>query len=253
MMSAALENTIRQLPRVSDELAWELLRDEWELLLAIGAGPTPAEEAARRLGECPEGVTSRVEVLVEHGLVREVDGGLALVPAFHTRQEGMSSYLRELVLERVDLAGAVPVGAAVRWGLPPGDALRSMVGRAERSLLPWVVTAASEPESDESERFLAVFAVAGACPPPAELGDRVSGVLRILRAAALERSSGAPDTGSKLWVAEMSVTPHVATGISEAMNTFLARVPEGSGPGAATFAVWPVRGRSRPRASEGRT
>lgn len=241
---------MRPLPRVSDELAWELLRDEWELLLAIGAGPTGADEAARRLGECAVGVAGRIEVLIEHGLVREVEGGLALVPAFHKRQEGMSSYLRELVLERVDLAGAVPVGAAVRWDIPSDEALRALIARAEGSLLPAVVAAASGPESDASERFLAVFAVASACPSPSEPGGLVSGVLRVLRAAALERASNATDTGSKLWVAEMSVTPDVATGISETMSTFLARVPEASGPGAATFAVWPVRGRSRPRAPE---
>lgn len=249
-MSAALDDTMRPLPHVSDELAWELLRDEWELLLAIGAGPTGAGEAARRLGECAEAVTSRIEVLVEHGLLREVEGGLELVPAFHKRQEGMSSYLRELVLERVDLAGAVPVGAAVRWGLPSDDALRAVMGRAEGTLLPGVVAAASGPESDASERFLAVFAVAGTCPPPPEPGDLVSSVLRVLRAAALERANDATDTRSKLWVAEMSVAPEVAAGISDAMNTFLARIPEASGPGAATFAVWPVRGRARPRAPE---
>ena len=37
--------------RVADELTWEILRDEWELLLAIGSGPTDVATAAKRLGE----------------------------------------------------------------------------------------------------------------------------------------------------------------------------------------------------------
>ncbi|MEZ4264867.1 MAG: helix-turn-helix domain-containing protein [Myxococcota bacterium] len=235
---------------MSDELAWELLRDEWELLLAIGAGPTGPSEAARRLGECPEAVTSRVQTLVEHGLVRRVEGGLALVPAFHKRQEGMSSYLRELVLERVDLAGAVPIGAAVRSGLAADDALRALISRAEGTLLPSVVAAASGPESDRSERFLAVFAVSSACPAAVSPEDLVGNVLRVLRAAALERANDATDTASKLWVAEMSVTPDVAVSIAETIETFLASEPATDGPGAATFAVWPVSGRPRPRPPE---
>ncbi|MCB9729251.1 MAG: hypothetical protein H6744_06525 [Deltaproteobacteria bacterium] len=250
-MAAALDNrSARPVRRVSDELAWELLRDEWELLLAIGAGPTALGDAARRLGECPDALAPRVELLVEHGLLSEVPGGVAMVPAFHKRQEGMSSYLRDLVLARIDLAGCPPIGALVRRELGGEDALRALLGRAESNLLPAVVSAASAPESDASERFLAVFAVTSACTPgPSDREGLVGEVMAVLRAAALERANDANVAPSKLWVAEMRVDPDVASGISDAMEAFLSEEPGGDGPGAATFAVWPVRARApgRPR------
>jgi hypothetical protein len=248
---------IGAMPRVSDELAWELLRDEWELLLAIGAGPTTVRHAAARVGDCPDAVGARVATLVQHGLIRSEGDGFAMVPAFHKRQEGMASYLRELVLERVDLAGAVPLGAAVRYELGTEAALTRFVERAETTLLPQVVAAASGPESDDSERFLAVFAVSSACPrAEARVGEGGAGssglidnVLRILRATALERSHDVTHGASKLWVAEMRVTPDVASGIAEAMEAFVNGQPSAHGPGAAAMAVWPVRVRTGARAT----
>lgn len=232
--------------RVADEAAWELLRDEWELLLAIGSGPTRLQTAAARLDLVVDrGLERRVALLVEHGLVEEREGGLGLVPAYHQRQEGMASYLRDLVLSRVDVGGAPPLGGAVRFGLGREADVERLLRRADADLFPGVVEAASRPETDRSTRFLAVFVAAGDCPGPAAApagsrGFRREDLLRVLRTAAAERARGVATTSSKVWVAEMRVDPEVAHAVAERMEAFLAAAPEAPGPGAAAFAVWPV-------------
>ncbi|MGM0575636.1 MAG: hypothetical protein ACQEXJ_07900 [Myxococcota bacterium] len=228
--------------RVADELAWELLRDEWELLLAVGSGPTPERRVAESLGEPRASVAARLETLREHGLVEGAQGGWSLVPAVHQRQEGMSSYLRDLVLRRIDLDEPAPVGADVRCGLGGQGGVRSLLTRADDDLFPAVVAAASGPETERSERFLAVFAVSGACAGAGgDGGDVVSGFLHVLRAAALERSREDTAGTAKLWVAEMRVDPEVAMDIAERMESFLGDASSSRGEGAATFAVWPLR------------
>ena len=115
---------------VSDEIAWELLRDEWELLMAIGSGPTSLELASERLGEPVRTVTSRIELLVEYGLVEGDVDGLRLVPACHQRQEGMGSYLRDLVFKRIDPAGPPPIVARVRYDVGARPDLAALLNRA---------------------------------------------------------------------------------------------------------------------------
>jgi hypothetical protein len=251
-MAAAAEHhhATGKLPQVADEIAWDLLRDEWELLMAVGSGPTPAPEVARRAGEEIGAVIPRLGLLAEHGLLRASDEGYRLVTVDHQRQEGMSSYVRDLVLRRIELGGAPPVGAQVRFDVGgPGD-LGEIVRLAEDELLPRVVTRANAPETERSQRFLLVIAVCGRCQPPdfehldaqgvlhgAEL---VPQVLRVVRGAAIERSRSTTREAAKLWVAEMRVDPEVADDIIEDVTRFMGTVPAVSGTGAAAFAVWPV-------------
>ncbi|MBI3179386.1 MAG: hypothetical protein HYZ27_06965, partial [Deltaproteobacteria bacterium] len=121
---------------VRDELAWELVRDEWELLLAIGSGPTSAEVAAEALGLDTKGVEGRIERLERHGVVAENEGGYALVPAFYERREGMSSYLRDLVLRRLQADSTPPLAGGVFVGLGGATELGAVIARAEATLLP---------------------------------------------------------------------------------------------------------------------
>src|SRR5262245_45290323 len=95
--------------RVRDELAWELVRDEWELLLAIGSGPTPVDAAAKAVEAPLAQVQKRVGLLEQHGLVASTSEGFSLVPAFYERREGMSSYVRDLVLRRLQDESAAPL------------------------------------------------------------------------------------------------------------------------------------------------
>ena len=237
-------------PSVSDEIAWELLRDEWELLMAIGSGPTHLPIAAERMGESVEALTSRLEPLLKYGLVERSDGAYRLVPACHQRQEGMGSYLRDLVFKRIDPAGPPPVVARVRYDVGQRADLASLLQSAEGELFPWIAETASQPESVRSERFLMIVAVAAACPPtrheelddsgvPTD-GDAVPDVLRVIRSAAIERSREESADTAKLWVAEMRVDPEIADEIVERVEAFVASAPAVSGQGAAAFALWPV-------------
>jgi len=237
---------------VSDEIAWELLRDEWELLMAIGSGPLDVSGAAERLGESHEAVSPRVDLLVRYGLLETFEGGYRLVAACHQRQEGMGSYLRDLVFKRIDPAGAPPIVARVRYDVGARPDLSRLIALAQDEVFPSVTAAASRPESDRSERFLMIFAVAAACPPLAPdalgddgvptAGDAVPEVLRVIRSAAIERTREETAATAKLWVAEMRVDPEVVGEIIETMEAFVASAPAVSGRGAAAFALWPVVG-----------
>ena len=251
MVAAQTEPT----PGVSDEIAWELLRDEWELLMAIGSGPTSVSAVAQRLGEPVSIVAPRIELLVRFGLVEGQETGYRLVPACHQRQEGMGSYLRDLVFKRIDPAGAPPIIARVRFDVGGEGDLKGLLAKAEGEVLPSVAAAASRPESDRSQRFLMIVAVAASCPPrePECLdstgvpvhGDAVPEVLRVIRSAAIERSREETAATAKLWVAEMRVDPEVADEIVETMEAFVASAPSVSGRGAAAYALWPVVGQQR--------
>lgn len=239
MEALALSNN--RPPMVTDELTWELVRDEWELLLAIGSGPTSAAAAATALSVPVGGVVGRIALLERHGLVRPVGAGFGLVAAFYERREGMSSYLRDLVLRRLEAGDAPPIAGVVRTDLGSPAALEALLARAEESLYPAVVTAANRPESDKSERFSVFFAAAADCPiVRAADGDRfLSELLCVLRAAASQRSQSPSTRSAYLWIAEMRVDPEVASEIGELFEDFISDAPSGDGRGAAGFAIVP--------------
>ncbi len=231
---------------VRDELAWELVRDEWELLLAIGSGPTSAEVAASSLGLDLRGVEGRIEVLERHGVVAENDGGYALVPALYERREGMSSYLRDLVLRRLQADSTPPLAGGVSVGLGGASELRALIERAELTVLPRVVALASLPEGKHAERFSVFFAVADAPEASAaEAGFRQQ-LLSVLRASAMQRSQDPQTRSAYLWVAEMRTNPETAVAVGEAFQGFCDSLPHATvGAGAAVFAVLPATAPSR--------
>jgi hypothetical protein len=224
---------------ITDELTWELVRDEWDLLLAVGSGPTQASAASRILAQDEVGVADRLLVLSERGLVRQGPGGYHLTPLVHQRQESMSSYLRDLVLSRLEMGPAPPIAGATRDGILGGPAL---LRTAEEGLFPRIVEAASGPESERSERFLCCVAIAQNARPQPDDEEFPAGFLRVLKAAAVERCHPDRAAGAKLWVAEMRVDPEIAVGIGEALEGFIEEVPSG-GSCSATVVVLPTRGR----------
>jgi len=246
--TASAQPLLVQPTHVRDELAWELVRDEWELLLAVGSGPTTVEAAARTLSTTATNVAKRMKLLSQHGLVTLtplVDGAEAykLVPAFYERREGMSSYLRDLVLRRLQDGAAPPLAGRARLGLGGPASLEALIVKAETELFPAVVSLANRPESDRSERFSLFFATAdspdaGSAPvqPYDGRGFRDQ-LLRVLKSAATAKSL-APDTRSAyLWVAEMRADPEVAVEIGELFERFLESLSSGSGSGNGTGAV----------------
>lgn len=244
-------------PRVADELTWELVRDEWELLLAVGSGPTSVAAAAAALASGAPEIGRRLALLEQHGLVRQVGDAAGsppsygLVPAFYERREGMSSYLRDLVLRRLQGGDAPPIAGLVRTDLGSAEVLAATLAAAEERLYPAVVEAASRPESDRSERFSVFFAAAADCPivHAADNDLFLSELLCVLRAAAAQRSQE-PDTRSAyLWIAEMRVDPEVAADIGELFESFLTTIPARPGQGAAGFAIVPSA-RVTPRRGE---
>lgn len=258
-MAAAVEHS-KRLERVSDEIAWDLLRDEWELLMAVGSGPTTGDVAAERVAEPVDAVTPRLELLVEHGLLRRSGtDGYTLVTADHQRQEGMSSYVRDLILRRIQLGGPPPLHAQVRFDVGAHADLGAIVARAETELFPAVAERASQPETDRSERFLLVLALSTDCARPdtdvvddhgmMHGSELVPHVLRVVRSAAVERARSETTETAKLWVAEMRVDPEIADQIIDQVEQFIRTVPGVSGTGAAAFGVWPVA--TRPGALSG--
>ena len=235
-------------PKVADELTWELVRDEWELLLAIGSGPTSAVAAAVALASPAGEVAGRIALLERHGLVRRIDNGYGLVAAFYERREGMSSYLGDLVLRRLEAGDAPPIAGTVRTDLGSPEALAMLLGRAEESLYPAVVDVANRPESERSERFSVFFAAAADCPIVRSVdGDPfLSELLCVLRTAAGQRSQMPTTRSAYLWIAEMRVDPEVASEIGELFEDFLATAPLGEGRGSAGFAIVPSAASRKP-------
>jgi len=236
--------------RVRDELAYELVRDEWELLLAIGSGPTRVEDAARALAVDVAAVGKRVKLLEQHGLVARVDGaGYQLVPAFYERREGMSSCLRDLFLRRLLGESAPPVAGSARIGLGGAHALKALIARGDADVLPQVVALANRPESERSERF-AVFFAAADCPdagttpvqPFDGRGFREQ-LLRVLKSAATARSLEPQTDSAYLWFAEMRTDPEIALEIGDLFERFISEAEphhQPTGHGAAVFAVLPA-------------
>jgi hypothetical protein len=223
--------------RVRDELVWELVRDEWELLLAIGSGPTSPEAAAAMTGRAPEEVSEAIARLAVRGVVRADDGGYSLVPAFYERREGMASYLRDVVLGRLGAGAAPPVAGLVEVGVGDAAAVEALIREAEEALLPEVVRLASAPESEASERFSLIFAVAAGDGVVRSEGLR-GRLLDLLRAAAAGRTLDPHGKSAYLWAAEMRADPTVAMAIGERLQAFLGgRGAAGSRAGAAGFAV----------------
>ena len=239
---------------VRDELAWELVRDEWDLLLAVGSGPTTVAAAAKSLSAPVDAVAKRVQLLLQHGLVTLVPGAspdpYRLVAAFYERREGMSSYLRDLVLRRLQDGAAPPLAGRARLALGGPGELAAFIARAELELLPAVVGLANRPESERSERFSLFFAAADSPDAGTATVQPYDGrgfrdqLLRVLKAAATAKSLAPETRAAYLWVAEMRADPEVAVEIGELFERFLESYPVGktsaASHGAAAFAVLPA-------------
>ncbi len=235
---------------VADEVLYDLLRDEWELLLAVGDGPTSWEDAAARAGIGGEECRTRLELLVDHGLLARDEAGYRLVPVIHERREGMSSFLRDLVIRRLELGGEEPLYGGVRGGLGDAAAMEALIAEADATLLPAVFEAARPAPGPHGRRY-ALFFTAAADPGEvvASLEDEplgaqpvpVAPLLAVLRAAASERAQDQTAAHAKLWVADMRTDPEVAERIAGLFSSFLKTAPVPGpgheGPGAAAFAL----------------
>jgi hypothetical protein len=225
--------------RRADEATWELLRDEWELLLAIGSGPTAIAKAAERVGATTADLAPRVSRLTSGGLVEELEEGWRLVPAVYERQEAMSSYLRELVLDRVALgAGAPPLAVGLCIGEGEIDGLQEIHAVADATALAEAIALASAPEPDDAARFVAVYAAT-------TLQTRTTGtsherLVDAMRGAAIQRARGEADGLARMWVAEMRVAPEVALSIAETLESFVSAQSAHAFGGALVGAVWAV-------------
>ena len=227
-------------PRRADEAVWDLLRDEWDLLLAIGVGPTSLDTIVSRVGGSPSSLSSRIARLTTYGMLSETSDGWSLVSVVYERQESMSSYLRELVLDRVATGGAEPIEIAVCAGTGAQAGLIEIHREADATVLSQVVEIASVPEPDDAERFIVVFAAT-------TLAVRNQGTIQAramdaLRGAALQRASGEAEGIARMWLAEMRVSPSAAMLIGERLTAFVDQRMNTSFGGTLVTAVWSVRG-----------
>ena len=133
------------------------------------------------------------------------------------------------------------MAARVRDGLGTVRELRALIEHADSNLFPAVVQAASRPETERSERFAVYFAIASACPGPddADREELPDGLLRVVREAAIQRSSPALRDTAKLWFAEMYCDPEVADDVADLFESFVDEAPHASGDGAAAYAIYP--------------
>lgn len=228
--------------RLSDETTYDILRDEWELLLAIGSGPTDLATVCERFGSRPGNLDARLAVLREVGLVRTEGRHYALVPAFHQRQEGMSSCVRDLLILRMHRGGELPLAYQVREGCGSAGAVRAFIQRLEREALPNAFGHADVPAGATSGRYTIVFAVATGDASLSRAGDRddetTEGLVRLLRQAASERSQPQLREGAKLWMADVRIDEANAHAIADEFRGALDHWPADEGTGSAGFAVF---------------
>jgi len=233
---------------VSEELVWELVRDEWELLLAVGAGPTQASEVAELLGENVSNVVPRLALLTQHGVVSEGPEGYKMLRVFHRRQEGMASYLRALVLKRLDFRAHEPVAGVVADGLGDRESASRLLMHAERVVFPRVIELASEPEPSNSARYSVVLALTSDSEHDsaeeglihAESPGFSEALLRVVRSAAVQRIKPDRAEGAKLWVAEMRTSPAVAAEVGRMLSQFVDDAPKSAGSSSVGFVVMPL-------------
>jgi hypothetical protein len=225
---------------VADELTYELLRDEWELLLTIGTGPTSTEEIVSRTGAFSEGLKQRLSLLTHTGLIAKKPEGYCSVPAIHQRQESMSSCLRDLVIRRLELGRELPLAGQVSHHLGTEEDVMRLIAAANQNLLPEVYATASPPATSTSKRYAIFFAVAS--HGPTELHDEeptvVGPLLGLLKQAAIERAQEKTRGGSKLWIADVRTEMATANRIGELFSEFLRpTVSVASTGGMAGFAI----------------
>ncbi len=234
----------------SEELVWELVRDEWELLLAVGAGPAQASEVAELLGEDVSSVVPRLALLTQHGVVSEGPLGYKMLRVFHRRQEGMASYLRELVLKRLDFGAHEPVAGAVAHGLGNKEGASLLLSHADLKIFPRVIELASEPEAPDSARYSVVLALTSESEHDSEEEGLVhadspgfsGALLRVVRCAAVQRIEPERAEGAKLWVAEMRTSPAVAAEVGRMLSRFVNDAPKSPGSSSVGFVVMPLSG-----------
>lgn len=232
------------LPIVSDELAWELLRDEWELLLAVGNGPTSVERVASGLGldaTSHEDLQERLQLLASHGVVYAHNGAFGLVSALHVRQEGMASFLKDLVIKRLQLGKEEPFAVGYRHLMGPAtsstNGMRPILAAAETRLFPGVFEALQAPAlGDHRQAVTFIFAVASDLGD-VEVSNDLDGFMAVLRAAARERSSELTREGADLKLADTRNDMADVQRVAHLCEQFLAGTPETSGSGAVAYAV----------------
>ena len=240
-MGGAQAQSRRTPDMVSDEVIWDLLRDEWELLLALGNGSRTLEQIRDLSGVDSLGLERRLDVLVECGLLEMDTQGYRLLPLVHRRRESMSTYLNELVLSRIDLKSS-PIEITSRVGHGNAGGLAVLHGALDDEVFPQIVELATGEESETAERYLLVFAATTTSDVAALGGASVAGFLQVLRASALERTRDEENDASeaRVWVAEMNVEPTVATQIARLLIGAVHDVPETSFAGAITAGMWSV-------------
>jgi hypothetical protein len=227
--------------KVEDETVYEFLRDEWELLLAVGTGPTERSVVVSRLGHEPTDLDRRLAILEEVGLLSITESRYAIIPAIHQRQEGMSSCLRDLVIRRMELGDEEPFAYCVRSGLGTASAIEGLIKKLDEHVIPKAYNLGSVQAEESSKRYLMVFAAASGAPGSTIVGvnmdETTEPLIRLLRQAAIERSSGSTKASAKLWIADVHVNEDVALHIGKLFEEFLVESPSQGGTGSAGFAI----------------
>ena len=223
-----------------DETSWDLLRDEWELCAAIGSGPTTLASLGVTLGVADRELTERLNLLERYGIVSRTKSGFRLVSVVHQRQESVTSYVRELLLERVSGPDAESVYHSVRWDEEPSDeAPAHIVARLREGVIAPIVELASQPRHPDEEAYVFALAFTSAAQVT-EVGDALA-VLDIVHRASMERCTPGLEDRAKIWVADMRVAREVAAQVCGLVENGLSDLPPVSGQGAVAFGLWRLK------------
>ncbi len=231
------QDSSRKLEVVRDELAWELLRDEWDLLLAIGNGPTGVDAVAERLNTPRGALLERLSVLHEHNLVYREGDAFGLISAIHVRQEGMSSFLKDLIIQRLQLGNEVPYAVGYRDRLGDSASVERFLSQANEDLFPPVFDVLQAPAGDDTPQAVTFIFVAAGAPPDNEVDSDLDGFMNVLKAAASERLVEATRGCSDIKLADTRNSMADVETVATLCDSFFSKTTIEAGRGAAAYAL----------------
>lgn len=225
------------LPRIHDEIAWEFLRDEWDLLLAVGYGPTSVDTLSEATGVMPKELSVRLERLQSLGLVTRTAAGFGLVPALHVRQEGMGSFLKDLIIKRLEFGQELPFAVGCRTFDGGADGVGSVVTRANAELFPRLFERLQAPVGDAEAVAVSFIFAATSKPCGSSAPTPLEGFMTVLRSAAAEGIDDPQRQRSDLKVADTRNRMADVEDVVSLCDDFIATVSDAPASGAVAYAL----------------
>ena len=175
-----------------------------------------------------------------------------MVSVVHQRQESVTSYVRELLLERISAPGAEGIYYTVRWDERPSDeGPGRIIAWLREGVIAPIVDLASQPRHPDEEAYVFALALTSAAQMTEVEGGPA--VLDVVQCASMERCTPGLEDRAKIWVADMRVAREVAGQVCGLVEAGLNGLPPVSGQGAVAFGLWRLTNTPSPATMEGGT